>query len=102
MKHLQFILFVLSLLFAAGLTRVNSHDANQTGVVIESGTFRFLELKQIRGDETYKLSQSSNGELILDARTALPFAELIAGKTFSAIKIIERRASSRSPQSLPA
>jgi imidazolonepropionase-like amidohydrolase len=43
--------------------------------LIESGKIRFYETKQIRGEETYQINQSANGDLIVQARTDLPFAE---------------------------
>jgi len=42
---------------------------------IENGKFRFYETKQIRGEENYSISRTSNGELIVQAKTDLPFAE---------------------------
>src|SRR5207248_1034165 len=43
--------------------------------IIESGKFRFYETKQIRGEETYEITRSATGELILTAKTDMPFAE---------------------------
>src|SRR5262245_25423949 len=40
----------------------------------ESGKIRFYDLKQIRGEETYQITQSPNGELTLQAKTELPYA----------------------------
>lgn len=42
---------------------------------IENGKFRFYETKQIRGEENYSISRTSNSELIVQAKTDLPFAE---------------------------
>ena len=42
---------------------------------IENGKFRFFETKQIRGEENYSISRTSNGELLVQAKTDLPFAE---------------------------
>ena len=42
---------------------------------IESGRFRFYETKQPRGKETYEIRADANGELTIQARTELPFAE---------------------------
>jgi imidazolonepropionase-like amidohydrolase len=78
MNHTKTILVGLSLLVAASLaqTKVNSQNAPQTsnGVLIDSGKIRFYETHQIRGEETYQINQSPNGELIIQARTDLPFA----------------------------
>ena len=41
----------------------------------ENGKFRFYETKQIRGEENYSISRTSNGELLVQAKTDLPFAE---------------------------
>src|SRR5256885_1661976 len=43
--------------------------------IIESGKFRFYETKQIRGEETYEITRTANGELLLTAKTDMPFAE---------------------------
>jgi imidazolonepropionase-like amidohydrolase len=74
MNPTKSILLGLSLLFAASLaqTKVNSQNANQS-VVIDSGKIRFYETKQIRGEETYQINQLPNGDLIVQARTDLPF-----------------------------
>lgn len=40
---------------------------------IETGKFRFYETKQIRGEENYSISRVSNGELLVQAKTDLPF-----------------------------
>ena len=42
---------------------------------IESGRFRFYETKQPRGEEIYEIRADANGELTIQARTELPFAE---------------------------
>ena len=42
---------------------------------IEIGKFRFYETKQIRGEEIYSISQTPNGELLVQAKTDMPFAE---------------------------
>lgn len=61
------ILVLLLLLFAAGFTQAQS--------VIDSGKIRFYETKQIRGEETYQINQLPNGDLLLESKTDLPFAE---------------------------
>ena len=55
----------LILLFAASLAQAQT----------ESGKIRFYEIKQLRGEETYQITQTLNGELTVQARTDLPFAE---------------------------
>jgi hypothetical protein len=42
---------------------------------IETGRFRFYETKQLRGEETYTIDRSSDGTLIVKAKTEMPFAE---------------------------
>jgi len=70
MKAPTRIVLLLLLVFAASFApaQVNSPNA-------ESGKFRFYETKQIRGEETYQIGQSPNGELIVQAKTDMPFAE---------------------------
>ena len=41
----------------------------------ESGKIRFYETKQFRGEETYQITQTPNGELTVQVKTELPFAE---------------------------
>src|SRR5690242_8092779 len=67
---------VLSLVFASILTEANFQNAPPSSTaVIESGKFQFYETKQIRGEETYQVNQSADGELVLQAKTDMPFAE---------------------------
>lgn len=70
---------VISLLLATALpqTQVNSQNVSQmsSSVLVDSGKIRFYETKQIRGEETYQIDQLPNGELIVRARTDLPFAQ---------------------------
>jgi imidazolonepropionase-like amidohydrolase len=70
MSHAKSILAGLLLLFSASLAQAQAGT-----VLIESGKIRFYETKQIRGEETYQINQSANGDLIVQARTDLPFAE---------------------------
>src|SRR6266576_668267 len=56
---------------AKGQTTANAANPE----VIESGKFRFYETKQIRGEETYEIRRLANGELLLTAKTEMPFAE---------------------------
>jgi hypothetical protein len=53
----------------AGAARAANSD------IIESGKFRFYETKQPRGEETYEITRSATGELLLTAKTDMPFAE---------------------------
>jgi imidazolonepropionase-like amidohydrolase len=81
MKIAAFLL--LSLLFAtsfsdrttAQTTANPSATQTSSSPLIESGKFRFYETKQIRGEETYEITRSAAGELLLTAKTEMPFAE---------------------------
>src|ERR1041384_1121673 len=68
MIHTKSILVLLLLLFAADFTQAQT-------VLIDGGKFRFYETKQIRGEETYQINQLPNGDLLLEAKTDLPFVE---------------------------
>ncbi|HEY6218364.1 MAG TPA: hypothetical protein VIW74_16970, partial [Pyrinomonadaceae bacterium] len=46
-----------------------------TPQIIESGRFRFYETKQIRGEESYSISRTPDSELLVQAKTELPFIE---------------------------
>jgi imidazolonepropionase-like amidohydrolase len=52
-----------------------SPSAETAPSIIESGKFRFYETKQIRGEESYEITRSPTGELLLTAKTDMPFAE---------------------------
>jgi len=54
---------------------VDAQSDAKSAATIESGKFRFYETKQIRGEETYEITRSANGELVLTAKTDMPFAE---------------------------
>src|SRR5256885_13404896 len=56
-------------------TQSNPTLAKTTSALIETGRFHFYETKQIRGEENYEIRRGENGELILTAKTDLPFAE---------------------------
>lgn len=73
----RLIVLGVSVLSLTSHARVNAQTANQTSttVLTESGKIRFYETKQIRGEETYQINQSPNGELTVQSRTDLPFAE---------------------------
>jgi len=66
MKLIRFSVFV-GLLFLLATSFAHAQA--------ESGKLRFYELKQIRGEEIYQITKSPNGELIIQAKTELPFAE---------------------------
>ena len=68
MNHTKSILVGLTLLFAATVTQAQN-------VLIDSGKLRFYETKQIRGEETYQINQLANGDLIVEAKTELPFVD---------------------------
>ena len=76
MKRPKLIVFGLSLLLAAGLVhpQVDPQKTSHGGLT-EQGKFRFYETKQIRGEKTYQITQSPNGELNVQTNTDLPFAE---------------------------
>ncbi len=46
-----------------------------SAAIIESGKFRFYETKQIRGEDNYQITHSENGDVIVKAKTDMPFAE---------------------------
>ncbi len=71
------LLFVTSFCNRTSAQTTANPSAAQTGSssVIESGKFRFYELKQIRGEETYEIARTTNGELLLTAKTEMPSAE---------------------------
>src|SRR5690349_9123998 len=66
MMRFALTLLCLLLLTPAGTGTIQS---------IETGKFRFYETKQIRGEENYSISRTPNGELLVQAKTDLPFAE---------------------------
>ena len=72
MKPLKSFVLAMPLMFAATLAHAQN-TANPPS--IESGKLRFYETKQIRGEETYQINQSPNGELVLQAKVDMPFAE---------------------------
>jgi imidazolonepropionase-like amidohydrolase len=61
---------------ANGQTPANTGAARvANSEVIESGKFRFYETKQIRGEDTYEITRSATGEILLTVKTDMPFAE---------------------------
>src|SRR5262245_21140188 len=53
-------------------SRSKSNARNQTGQVIERGTFNFYETKQVKGQETYEI-RNNRGRLEVTAKIDLPF-----------------------------
>ena len=74
MKPLNSFVLALPLIFAASLAQAQNSANPPSTTAIESGKIQFYETHQIVGEENYQLSQSSNGELVLQAKTELPFA----------------------------
>lgn len=52
-----------------------SRSVGNASATIETGKFRFYETKQIRGEETYEIRRADNGELIIQAKAEMPYAE---------------------------
>lgn len=71
MSHTKSILAALLLLFAASFAQAQ----NTSSVLVDSGKIRFYETKQIRGEETYQIRQLPNGDLIVTAKTDMPFSQ---------------------------
>src|ERR1041384_1416296 len=92
MSHTKSILATLSLLFAASLVQAQ----NTSSVLVDSGKIRFYETKQIRGEETYQISQRPNGDLIVTAKTDMPFSQ---EETKPLVNAILRTAKDLTPQS---
>jgi hypothetical protein len=65
------ILCILISLCGFVYPQTNPQSAAQ---VIESGKFRFYETKQLRGEEDYTISRSTDGELFHQAKTSMPFS----------------------------
>jgi len=66
------LVFTLLALGGAAHAQVKTPQANQ---VIETGKFRFYETKQIRGEEEYTITGAAGDELLVQAKTNMPFAE---------------------------
>ena len=81
MAHAKLTLLILCTLLSLGgyaqaqVKRSRGRaQAKPAGQVIETGKFRFYETKQIRGEEDYTVSRTTDGELLVQAKTSLPFA----------------------------
>jgi|GEM_PF-4924268 len=81
---------------ASAQTTANPGGAQTGSSIIESGKFRFYETKQIRGEETYEISRSPTGELVLTAKTEMPFAEQ---ENKPLVKVTLRTSADLTPQS---
>jgi hypothetical protein len=46
--------------------------SSSTAILIESGKFRYYELKQVQGEESYEITRGPNG-LVVKAKLDLPF-----------------------------
>src|SRR5689334_2780784 len=72
------ILFILCTLLSLAFSTPGQRRtprASPAAQVIEQGKFRFYETKQLRGEEDYTISRTSGGELLVQAKTTMPFAE---------------------------
>ena len=67
---LTFIFLIVSSAVTAQTTPRQSEPASK---IIENGKFRFYELKQLQGEETYEIKRRSNGSLEVTAKMDLPF-----------------------------
>src|SRR3954468_5309469 len=72
-----------------------SRSAESALAIIESGKFRFYETKQMRGEETYEIARFATGELLLTAKTDMPFAEQ---ETKPLVNVTLRTSSDFTPQ----
>jgi len=59
----------------AQIQTAKAAERNNSAQPVETGKVRFYETKQIRGEETYAISGVADGELIIQAKTDMPFAE---------------------------
>lgn len=69
------LLAVISHSPATAQTRPKPASARTASSPIETGKFHFYETKQIRGEETYEIRRADNGQLTIQAKTDMPFAE---------------------------
>src|SRR5690242_3918183 len=68
-------LFTLLALAVSAQTQRETQQPTLADQVIEQGKFHFYETKQIRGEEDYTINRTTGGELFVQAKTTLPFAE---------------------------
>jgi len=79
----RFVILLLSFLVLsrfeisgqAQIQTAKAAERDNSAQPVETGKFRFYETKQIRGEETYAISRAAGGELIIQAKTDMPFAE---------------------------
>src|SRR5689334_6751143 len=70
-----FILFTLFSLSVSAQAQEKTPQPKSADQVIEQGKFHFYETKQIRGEEDYTITRGTDDELLVQAKTTLPFAE---------------------------
>lgn len=69
------VLIVCTLLsFGSAQAQRKTRHLQPAVPVIERGKLRFYELKQLMGEEDYTISRTANDELLIHAKTTLPFA----------------------------
>src|SRR5438477_5816585 len=79
----RFVILLLSFLVLsrfeisgqAQIQTAKAAERDNSAQPVETGKFRFYETKQIRGEESYAISRAAGGELIIQAKTDMPFAE---------------------------
>ncbi len=79
----RFVILLLSFLVLsrfeisgqAQIQTAKAAERHNSAQPVETGKFRFYETKQIRGEETYAIRRAAGGELIIQAKTDMPFAE---------------------------
>jgi imidazolonepropionase-like amidohydrolase len=69
------ITFSITVVAFGSLITIHAQQTEGSPRVIESARIRFYETKQIRGEENYQITKPPGGDLILTAKTELPFAE---------------------------
>jgi hypothetical protein len=74
-RSLLLVLCTLLSLVVCAQAQRKTRRPQPAGHVIERGKFRFYETKQIRGEEDYTISRITGDELLIRAKTTLPFAE---------------------------
>jgi imidazolonepropionase-like amidohydrolase len=74
MKLISITFSIIVVAFGSLIT-IHAQQTEGSPRVIESARIRFYETKQIRGEENYQITKPPGGDLILTAKTELPFAE---------------------------
>jgi len=75
MIHAKLTLLMLCTLLSPGAYALAQVKTSPAAQVIETGKFRFYETKQIRGEEDYTISRTTAGDLLVQAKISMPFAE---------------------------